>query len=508
MSQKDHTDRIYIRRQSELFQTVWESSSGDTKPGNIFQQNRKKLLIEASAGTGKTFTLVELVLELMFTRNIPLKKILIVTFTEKATTELRMRLRTKLREISDACENKLTEFQSVPEGSYWEINKVQRDQVKASLLDFDSVPVYTIHGFCKRILQEFAFENRQLFDQKLVDKNLLFPEVFRRYLRKELLSNNNSVSRLFSLYVKQSDGYLHNLEIEIRNLLPRRGKFVPKFPSFGVFLREFSEVWKVLADKDLRLKKNDSAVHPIISAFNKTALNGTSKKNIMLSLELILKTLCEWHTSGSIEDVFYMLLSIELVRVTRPKCRQTLRDGEKWLSPEEFPKAELEWISAVAECEKLFRRYSLVGEAGKILRAWVIQKILEDVRGELRKTKMEQGVFDYDDLLHLVEEQVNPGGNSSTPTALTKVVREKYACAVVDEFQDTDYRQWNIFRKIFLESPEHNLIVIGDPKQAIYSFRGADIFTYMQARRVFAENYSQAPVSLTKNFRSSELLLN
>ncbi|GIT04334.1 MAG: hypothetical protein CM1200mP28_15930 [Deltaproteobacteria bacterium] len=58
-----------------------------------------------------------------------------------------------------------------------------------------------------------------------------------------------------------------------------------------------------------------------------------------------------------------------------------------------------------------------------------------------------------------------------------------------------------------MESPEHNLIVIGDPKQAIYSFRGADIFTYMQARRVFAENYSQAPVSLTKNFRSSELLL-
>ncbi len=507
MAQTDHTGPIYIRRQSELFQTVRENSSGDTEPDNIFQQNRNKLLIEASAGTGKTFTLVELVLELMFTRNIPLKSILIVTFTEKATTELRMRLRTKLREISDACENKLSEFQNVPEKSYWEINKVQRDQVKAALLDFDSVPVYTIHGFCKRILQEFAFENRQLFDQQLVDNNLLFPEVFRRYLRKELLSNNNPVSRLFTLYVKQSDGYLHNLEIEIRNLLPRRGKFVPRFPSFEVFLRNFSEVWKVLAERDLRLNKSDSAGHPIISAFNATALNGTSRKNIMLNLELLVQTLGEWHTAGSIEDAFYMLLSIELDRVTRPKYRQTLRDGEKWLSPQEFPKAELEWISAVVDCEKLFQRHNLVGEAGKILRTWVIQKVLGDVRGELRKTKMEQGVFDYDDLLHLVEEQVNPRGNSTTPTALTKVVREKYACAVVDEFQDTDHRQWNIFRKIFLESPEHNLIVIGDPKQAIYSFRGADIFTYMQARRVFAENYSQTPVSLTKNFRSSELLL-
>ena len=174
MSQKNQSVSIYIRKQSELFQRVRENHSKDTEADNIFQQNKNKLLIEASAGTGKTFTLVELVLELMFTRNIPLKKILIVTFTEKATTDLRLRLRTKLREILDAYENKLSEFQKIPEGSYWEINSLHRDQVKSALLDFDSVPVYTIHGFCKRILQEFAFENRQLFDQQLADNNLLF----------------------------------------------------------------------------------------------------------------------------------------------------------------------------------------------------------------------------------------------------------------------------------------------------------------------------------------------
>ena len=194
----------------------------------------------------------------MFTRNIPLKSILIVTFTEKATTELRVRLRTKLREILDVYENKLTEFQKIPEGPHWEINSFHRDQVKSALLDFDSVPIYTIHGFCKRILQEFAFENRQLFDQQLSDNNLLFTEVFSRYLRKELLSNNNPVSKLFSLYVKQSYGYMHNLEIDIRKLLPRRGKFVPKFPPFDVFLKEFSVLWKELADRDLSLHKTSS----------------------------------------------------------------------------------------------------------------------------------------------------------------------------------------------------------------------------------------------------------
>ena len=282
MAQKDQTVPIYIRKHSELFQRVRENSSKNTEPDNIFQQNKNKLFIEASAGTGKTFTLVELVLELMFTRNIPLKSILIVTFTEKATTELRLRLRTKLREILDVYENKLTEFQKIPEGPHWEINRLQRDQVKSALLDFDSVPVYTIHGFCKRILQEFAFENRQLFDQQLADNNLLFPEVFSRYLRKELLSNNNPASKLFSLYVKQSNGYIHNLESEIRKLLPRSGKFVPKFPHFDVFLKEFSVLWKGLADRDLSLHTDRSLGHPIISAFNVTALNGISKKNLML----------------------------------------------------------------------------------------------------------------------------------------------------------------------------------------------------------------------------------
>ncbi len=507
MSQSDQLGPIYYRRKSELFLTVKKNSSKDTKTENILKQNNNKLLIEASAGTGKTFTLIELVLELILTNDIPLKSILIVTFTEKATTELRMRLRSKLRDILDACENKIIEFQNVPEGSYWEINKVQRDQVRAALLDFDSVPVYTIHGFCKRILQEFAFENRQLFDQQLIDNKLLFEEVLRRYLRKELLSNNSSISRLFSLYVKHSDGYLKNLESEIRNLLPRRGKYIPEFPSFEVFLIEFSEHWNKLVEMDLRLQSKGSSENSIISAFNKTALNGTSKKNIIKNLELLLQTIGDWHIAGNIEDSLGTLLNIELSKVTKPKCRQKLREGEKWLSPKEFPKAEQEWISAVIDCENFLQRYNLVGGSAKILRAWVIQKILEDLRRELRRTKTEQGLFDYEDLLQLFEEQVNPKVKSTKPTPLTKVVREKYECAVVDEFQDTDHLQWNIFRNIFLESQKHKLIVIGDPKQAIYSFRGADIFTYMQAKRIFTKNYSHAPVTLTKNFRSSELLL-
>ena len=153
----------------------------------------------------------------------------------------------------------------------------------------------------------------------------------------------------------------------------------------------------------------------------------------------------------------------------------------------------------------MLQNYNLSGSSKKILKAWVTQQVLEDVRRELAQAKLEQGAFDFDDLLRIVEEQVIPQNvEISIPTALTKAVRKKYVCAIVDEFQDTDRRQWNIFQQLFLESPEHRLIVIGDPKQAIYSFRGADIFTYLQARKTFQQKTSRIAFALKKNFRSSE----
>ena len=200
MIQKNNFLSVYIPKQSELFENEPQNSAGNDKQVDVFNgKHDRYAVIEASAGTGKTFALVELVLELVLEQEIPLKSILLVTFTEKATAELRLRLRTKLRELLEACEKNSASFQTIPEGPFWKINSVRKKQLKAALLDFDSVPVYTIHGFCKRILREFAFENRQLFEQQLCDTNLLFPEVFRRYMRRELLSRNTPVFQLFAL---------------------------------------------------------------------------------------------------------------------------------------------------------------------------------------------------------------------------------------------------------------------------------------------------------------------
>ncbi|MBC8258238.1 MAG: UvrD-helicase domain-containing protein [SAR324 cluster bacterium] len=500
---------VYIPKKSELFQQVQESSVGEASVNRNFCSKADRFaVIEASAGTGKTFALVELVLDLVLEQGIALKSILLVTFTEKATAELRLRLRTKLRDLLAVCEKDSESFQTIPEGPFWEIKTQGLEQIKAALLDFDSVPVYTIHGFCKRVLREFAFENRQLFEQELCDTNLLFTEVFRRFMRRELLSQNTAVSELFSLYVKHAEGNLDSLEKDIHYLLSRDGKFVPTLPGFESYLKEFTVHWKTLVAQDLNLRKQNSKEHPIRTVFNSTALNGNSSKKSFRNIELLLACLSEAHAGSPVSENLLSIFGLELDAVTNPKCNKVLKDGEQWLNPQEFPPAERSWITALVECEKLLQQNNFNGDTKTILKAWVTQQVLQVVRYEIQQLKLEQGLFDFDDLLRLVEEQVLPHTTETKdPTPLTKAVRKKYLCAIVDEFQDTDRRQWSIFRQLFLESTEQRLIVIGDPKQAIYSFRGADIFTYLQARTTFEKKTAQLPFSLKKNFRSTKNLL-
>ncbi len=118
----------------------------------------------------------------------------------------------------------------------------------------------------------------------------------------------------------------------------------------------------------------------------------------------------------------------------------------------------------------------------------------------LDEQKKRQAIFTYNDMIHRVAEAVAPRGTATRP--LVHVLRNRYSAVLVDEFQDTDPDQWTIFKTIFHDSPSHRLIVVGDPKQAIYRFRGADLPTYIRAR---TEIGNQA--TLDTNFRSTAPLL-
>jgi exodeoxyribonuclease V beta subunit len=136
-------------------------------------------VIEASAGTGKTFTLEHLVVELLLRGGVDIEQILVVTFTERATGELRARVRAKLESL-------LGEPAAPPTGSAWEIGEAERDRVTRALGALDAATLSTIHAFCRRVLGEHAFASGRLFGETLVNGEELFDRAFGDALRTTL----------------------------------------------------------------------------------------------------------------------------------------------------------------------------------------------------------------------------------------------------------------------------------------------------------------------------------
>ncbi len=132
----------------------------------------------------------------------------------------------------------------------------------------------------------------------------------------------------------------------------------------------------------------------------------------------------------------------------------------------------------------------------------ITDELLPRIAARMEKHKREHGLLDYDDMLAWLARALDEEGGA----ALASTLRERYRYALIDEFQDTDELQWKIFRRIFIEGEKNYIHLIGDPKQAIYSFRGADVFTYLAARSELIERKATF-VPLSANFRSSEKLI-
>lgn len=124
----------------------------------------------------------------------------------------------------------------------------------------------------------------------------------------------------------------------------------------------------------------------------------------------------------------------------------------------------------------------------------VLARAMVEIRDAVAREKRRRGELGFDDMLSRLDEALR--GDSGE--ALASAIRQRFPVAMIDEFQDTDPQQYRIFRRIWRQRPETALLLIGDPKQAIYAFRGADIFTYMKARGDVAAHYT-----LDTNWRSS-----
>src|SRR5260370_37424300 len=180
----------------------------------------------------------------------------------------------------------------------------------------------------------------------------------------------------------------------------------------------------------------------------------------------------------------------------------------EWLEKHSSPASK-----AYVQLEKLLfdahqKRYLLTASssvdrlAALAIEVRITDALLPRIAARMEKHKREHGLLDYDDMLAWLARALDEDGGA----ALAATLRDRYHYALIDEFQDTDELQWKIFRRIFVEGEKNFIHLIGDPKQAIYSFRGADVFTYLAARDELMRR-NAAVVPLSANFRSSEKLI-
>uniref|UniRef100_A0A182SM94 DNA 3'-5' helicase n=1 Tax=Anopheles maculatus TaxID=74869 RepID=A0A182SM94_9DIPT len=132
------------------------------------------------------------------------------------------------------------------------------------------------------------------------------------------------------------------------------------------------------------------------------------------------------------------------------------------------------------------------------LRDLIMARALSEIRTSIAQEKRQRAELGFDDLLSKLDAALQSAGSEQ----LAEAIRQRYPVAMIDEFQDTDPQQYRIFQKLYLGQPDCGLLLIGDPKQAIYAFRGADIFTYMRARSEVSAHYT-----LETNWRSSPAMV-
>ncbi|WP_288518989.1 exodeoxyribonuclease V subunit beta [uncultured Pseudomonas sp.] len=448
-------------------------------------------LIEASAGTGKTFTISALYLRLIlghggeqgFSRELLPPQILVVTFTDAATKELRERIRARLAEAARF-------FRGELDGADPLLHLLRDDYPQeqwprcASRLEIavqwmDEAAVSTIHGWCQRMLREHAFDSGSLFTQSLeTDHSELLGQVMRDYWRRFCYGMRGESLA----WVRGNWGSPDALLPRIRPLFGRvRGQEDEQDPQslIEATLRQRTEQlaqlkapWGAWTDELQQICRDAVA-----------AKQADGRKLQARYFEPWFDKLRAW--AGD-EQAMELDLGTGFTRLTPAGLAEAWKSGE----PPQHP--------ALRAMESL--REQLQGLASPDAR--LLEHAAAWVSARFEVEKRRRAEMGFDDMLLRLEHALG----SDSGQRLAALIREQFPVALIDEFQDTDPVQYGIFERIYRiteNNPDTGLFMIGDPKQAIYAFRGADIFTYLAARRATAGRLH----SLDTNYRSSQAMV-
>jgi len=436
-------------------------------------------VVEASAGTGKTYAIAMLILRFVIEFNVPVDELLVVSYTKAATEELRSRIRNRLLEARDLLANGIENCDDKALFKYLsslDNTSLALKRLELALLDMDRAAIFTIHGFCQRMLNEQALESGQLFDMELTaDTAQVQDELVFDYWRRNLYDLSTFHCSLFLNHFSDPGALYTTVK--------------------GVAVRDRIEPSERLSVDDA-LGIVDEAFELLVLWWQKNAL--TLEQNFLDAIgnRMFKKSFAAQFDSWWQQCALFFSRNSQyfpknLSRLARQGLMEVLDgrrlrgDAKKDAFLQNFHLADETMDAFLSACE------------GAVL-SLRVQLALELQTG-VRQRLLEQGKFSFDDLVLSLASALQ----GSQQKELQQVLASRFQVALIDEFQDTDAAQYQIFSTLFGgKEKEHFLFLIGDPKQAIYKFRGADIYAYFQARK--SADYL---LGLENNYRSNPQLV-
>jgi CRISPR-associated exonuclease Cas4 len=445
------------------------------------------LLVEAAAGTGKT-ALIAGRAAMSLLSGIQPRELAAITFTQAAADELQLRINQYVRDLLDG---DIPDCLSPVLRSG--LSAEQQATLGASAKNLDELTVTTIHGFCQKIIVSYAVEadidpGARMMDGPQADSE--FNAVFHRWVRRRLIQTRGPDDPIEALSKKDPRSVIRTLK------------------SLALFRRRHRTARAVPADLSTRL---DLAFIDEVARF-KEWMSQAPAEPATLRLLTDLEQLAHFYA-----DCLAAVPAFpHLWALAHPPTIQSMRRNSADLKS---VKAKGSWQRLAGkekgaalndQSEEIFRRVDGAYRAlhGRIATALcdVLSRELDEVLEDYHRFKRMAAVLDFDDLLHNARNLVR--GHDEVRRALG----ERFKVIFVDEFQDTDPLQAEIlFRIAATEAPARweestlrpgALFMVGDPKQAIYRFRGADIDSYARARNALSQRWPDNILQITANFRS------
>lgn len=422
-------------------------------------------LIEASAGTGKTHSVGILVLRLLLEKNIKINQIMMVTFTQAAVEEMKSRIRNFVyqawqysHDSSHSIDAGVKQYLAIYQGREQELQRVLNEAV--SILD--EVSIFTIHGFCARTLKEFAFETNQSFDLKMTtDFSEILYEALHIVWRKNITTLPPVLlKKLFDLSF--SDAKLAEMTKAYLDGCHLRDEVLPVETDIADILNSLENL-----NNEVMLAQNAIATH------------------IENNEEIVMRAVHEQNKGSRLYKLF------------NASSQSIIDDLDSFVL--EFKKSsKIDRFNT--DFRELIQNYTYAKEASltysKLALTTIYHRNALEIVKEIQNIKNRRSIQTFDDLIHNLHRTVTTESGQN----LCKSLRAKYKAVFIDEFQDTDKYQYEIFSSVFMGHP-NTIFFIGDPKQSIYSFRKADLDVYKLARS------KSETFTMYNNYRSNEPLL-